>query len=47
MRTLIAVSIAILATVGLSVTSSAQVTTATIYGDVQDPSGAMIPGAEV
>ncbi len=38
--------ILVLFTLGLATASFAQVTTATIYGRVQDPTGAVIPGAE-
>ena len=40
------VCLSILAGLALATASSAQVTTATIYGRVQDPTGAVIPGAE-
>ena len=37
----------VLTAIGLAAPSMAQVTTATIYGRVEDPSGAVIPGASV
>jgi len=40
-------ALVVLTAIALAVPSIAQVTTATIYGRVEDPSGAVIPGASV
>ncbi len=47
MRRPIWAALVVLLAIAVATPSIAQVTTATIYGRVQDPSGAVIPGAGV
>ena len=47
LRGLLRAAFSTLTAVALVAPSFAQVTTATLYGRVQDPSGALIPGARV